>query len=189
MPDPIEAADAIVALEGAQRTFREARAARREAMRAAVRAGAPLRDVARAADCSHEAVRRLATVDGSALLLLGSQEYPLTDEQVEMLIYKLAGSARGAFPKDIELLGAGTDWLLPAGELASALHEAHADDEADPLVLNDGWAFALYQVLRLTYTGRPTVLSRLYDDLLERYGQSGQPHVIAELARNRPRKR
>ena len=101
----------------------------------------------------------------------------MTEEQIEVLVYKLAGSARGAFPKDIEVLGAGTDWLGAAGELATALHEAQADDEADPIALDEQWAFALYQVLRLTYTGRPTVLSRLSDDLGERYGRQ----VIAGL--------
>ena len=39
-----------------------------------------------------------------------------------------------------------------------------------------------------TYTGRPTVLSRLYDVLLEKCGE-GEPHVVAALGRNRPRKR
>jgi hypothetical protein len=189
MGDPIQAADAMAALVTAQDAFRKARAARRQAMRGAVGAGAPLRDVAKQAGCSHEAVRRLASSQGLAVLLLAEAEYPLTEEQIEVLIYKLAGAARGAFPKDIELLAAGADWLIPAAELADALNDAQADDEAKPIVLDERLAFALYQVLRLTYTGRPTVLSRLYDDLLGRYGQNGQPHVISELSRNRPRKR
>lgn len=167
----------MVALERAHRAYRDARGERREAMRAAVRLGAPLRDVARAADCSHEAVRRLAASEGSVLVLLSSQEYPLTEEQADMLIYKLAGSARGSFPKDIELLGAGTDWLPAAAELAHALNEAKEEDEAEPIVLDESSAFAMYQILRLTYTGRPTVLSRLYDALLESFGQAGQPHA------------
>ncbi|HVM56137.1 MAG TPA: hypothetical protein VMT74_01660 [Gaiellaceae bacterium] len=177
MPNPIQAADAIIALECAQREYRAARSARRQAMRAATSAGAPLRDVARAAECSHEAVRRLANSDGAVVLTLGVDEYPLTEEQVEMLVYKLAGSARGAFPKDIELLGAGTGWLESAAELATVMHDAQASDDEDSIVLDDHRAFAMYQVLRLTYTGRPTVLSHLYDTLTERFGH----HVIGGM--------
>jgi len=187
MTDPERKADAIVALEAAQRSFREATAVRRVAMREAVQAGVPLRDVARAAECSHESVRRIAVSDGAATLLVGAERYDLTEEQVDMLVYKLAGSAKGAFPKDIELLGAGTRWLGTAGELAQTMQVAKADDDADPVVLDQDRAFALYQILRLTYTGRPTVLSRLYDALRELH-ESSAPHVLAALAKNRPRK-
>lgn len=186
--DPEEKVRAIVVLEAAQRSFREATAARREAMRSAVQAGVPLRDVARAAECSHESVRRIAVSQGAATLLLGTERYDLTEEQVDVLVYKLAGSAKGAFPKDIELLGAGTQWLTSAGELAHEMQAAKLGGNADPIVLNQDRAFALFQILRLTYTGRPTVLSRLYDVLRERY-ESSAPHVLAALAKTKPRKR
>jgi len=68
------------------------------------------------------------------------------------------------------------------------LHEAQTDDEAEPIALDERSAFALYQILRLTYTGRPTVLSRLHDVLLEKYSK-GEPHVIPALGKNRPLKR
>lgn len=99
---------------------------------------------------------------------------------------RLRLAAKGAFPKDIELLGAGTQWLGSAGELAQEMQAAKAGN-ADPIVLHQDRAFALYQILRLTYTGRPTVLSRLYDVLRERYESSG-PHVLAALAASKPRK-
>ena len=152
----------------------------------AVRAGAPLREVARAAECSHESVRRLVAADGAVSIELGADSYVLTGQQVEMLIYKLEGSARGAFPKDIELLGAGTAWLSTAAELAKALQTARVDEEGRPIVLNQEGSFALYQILRLTNTGRPTTLSQLYDTLFETYGR-GEPHVIAALSRGKPR--
>jgi hypothetical protein len=176
-------------LHEAQATFESASAARHEAMMDCVRAGISLREIAEAAHCSHESVRRTAALNGGATLVLGAEEFTLTEHQVEMLIYKLGGSAKGAFPKDIELLDAGTEWLTGAGELADTLHRTQAGQDSGPIVLGDRFAFALYQILRLTYTGRPTVLSHLYDVLFGKYGKPGEPHVIAALARNRPRKR
>jgi hypothetical protein len=37
---------------------------------------------------------------------MDSGSNPRETPQVEMLIYKLAGAVNGAFPKDVELLGA-----------------------------------------------------------------------------------
>jgi hypothetical protein len=50
--------------------------------------------------------------------------------------------------------------------LAEQLETGISDEDGRPIALDDATAFALYQVLRLTYTGRPTTLSRLYDSLL-----------------------
>jgi hypothetical protein len=186
--DPTQAAAALARLEEVQARFRDVHEERRQAIVAAVESGAPLREVARAADCSHESVRRIVAADGAVTVELHGEPYRLTSQQVEMLIYKLAGSANGAFPRDVELLGAGTEWLRGAAELATALQVAMADEDGIPLPLDTERAFALYQVLRITYTGRPTTLSRLYDDLFEIYGKEG-PHVITQLARQRPRKR
>jgi hypothetical protein len=184
---PHTATDALVALRDAQAAFDVASGARHVAILDAVRAGANLREIAQVAQCSHESVRRIAATNGGATLVLGDEDFALTEHQVEMLIHKLDGSARGAFPKDIELLAAGTEWLPAAGQLANRLQHARSE-ESSAIVLDNGLAFALYQILRLTYTGRPTVLSRLYDVLFEQYGK-GEPHVIAALGRNRPRKR
>jgi len=63
-----------------------------------------------------------------------------------------------------------------------------ADDEGRPVALTEKRAFALFQILRLTYFGGLTNLSRLYDALLARVGE-GEQHVIAGLAHSRPRKR
>jgi hypothetical protein len=158
---------ALACLQSVQARFRDAAEERRQAILEAVRAEAPLRDVALAADCSHESVRRIVAADGAVTLESGTESYALTEQQVEMLIYKLAGAAKGAFPKDIELLGAGTKWLPAAAELANALQAAKADEDGRPIVLDHASTFALYQILRLTYTGRPTTLSRLYDSLSE----------------------
>jgi hypothetical protein len=185
--DPTQAAAALARLEKVQARFRDVQEERRQAIVAAVEAGTPLREVARAADCSHESVRRIVAADGAVTVELDGEPYRLTSQQVEMLIYKLAGSASGAFPRDVDLLGAGTAWLRGAAELARALQTATADDGA-PVTLDKGRAFALYQILRITYTGRPTTLSRLYENLFEVYGKGG-PHVIAQPARQGPRKR
>jgi hypothetical protein len=186
--DPTQAAAALARLETVQARFRDVQEERRQAIVAAVESGAPLREVARAAGCSHESVRRIMAADGAVSVELEGQHYRLTSQQVEMLIYKLAGSANGAFPRDVELLGGGTEWLAGAAELARTLHVAMADEDGTPVPLDTARAFALYQILRITYTGRPTTLSRLYDDLFELYGKAA-PHVIGQLARQRPRKR
>jgi hypothetical protein len=186
--DPAQAAAALARLENVQACFRDVQEQRRQAIVAAVELGAALREVARAADCSHESVRRIVAADGAVTVELNGEAYRLTSQQVEMLVYKLTGSANGAFPRDIELLGAGTEWLRGAAELARALQVAVADKEGGPVVLDAQRAFALYQILRITYTGRPTTLSRLCDHLFEIYGK-GAPHVIAALERQTPRKR
>jgi hypothetical protein len=186
--DPTQAAAALARLEKVQARFRDVQEERRQAIVAAVEAGTPLREVARAADCSHESVRRIVAADGAVTVELDGEPYRLTSQQVEMLIYKLAGSASGAFPRDVELLGAGTAWLRGAAELARALQRATADAGGPPVTLDKERAFALYQILRITYTGRPTTLSRLYDSLFEVYGKGG-PHVIAQPARQGPQKR
>jgi len=99
--DPIAAAHAVARLQSAQSSFREAQEARRQAILEAVRAEVPLREVAAAADCSHESVRRIVAADGAVTVELGEETFTLTGKQVEMLIYKLAGMAQGAFPKDL----------------------------------------------------------------------------------------
>ena len=186
--DPIAAATAVARLQAVQARFRDTAEERRRAILEAVAAEVPLRGVAAAADCSHESVRRIVAADGAVIVELDADTYSLTEQQVEMLVYKLAGSAKGAFPRDIELLGAGTAWLPAAAALADALQAAKADEEGRPVVLDQAQAFALYQVLRLTNFGRPDTLSRLYDALREMYSR-GEPHVIAALAQARPRKR
>jgi len=177
--DPVKAATAIACLQNTQARFREVQEERRLAILEAVRAEVPLREVAQAAHCSHESVRRIVAAEGEVTLEVGSESYLLTGQQVEMLIYKLSGSAQGAFPGDIQRLGAGTDWLPAAGELAERLQEAMADEDGKPVPLDDASGFALYQILRLTQFGGLTVLSRLFDALHARYGD-GAAHVIRE---------
>lgn len=171
--NPIGAANAIAKLEKIQARFRDVQEERRLAILEAVANDVPLREVARAANCSHESVRRVVAANGAVSIELGANSYPLTQQQVELLIYKLAGYTRGAFPKDVELLGAGAAWLPAAGRLAEQLETGISDEDGRVIALNDATAFALYQVLRLTYTGRPTTLSRLYDSLLRDIGGAG----------------
>lgn len=172
--DPTEAAAALARLVGAQAKFRGAQEDRRVAIVAAVRAEVPLREVAEAAGCSHESVRRIAAADGVVTLELGGREYPLTQRTAELLIYKLAGYAGGAFPRDVELLGAGSAWLRPAGRLASALQGAISDDTGAPIRLDQAQALALHQVLRLTAMTIPSPLSDLYEALRRTHGRAGR---------------
>ena len=163
--DPIAAATALAGVVAAQAKFSDAQEARRVAIVAAVRADVPLREVAGAAGCSHESVRRIVAADGIVTLQLRTETYPLTRQTVDLLIYKLAGYAAGAFPRDVELLRAGTDWLPAAGQLAAALRAAISDAEGSPVSLDGPRAFALHQILRLTQMTIPSTLSDLYEAL------------------------
>lgn len=176
----------LAVLANAQREFVDAQEQRRRAIIEAVQGGVPLREVSRAAQCSHESVRRIVAADGAVLLELDGKTYSLTEKEVEVLIYKLDGMAKGAFPGDLQLLAAGSDWLPAAGELAAEFQRAQADEEGDRVVIDQARGFALFQILRLTYFGGLSVFSEMFQSLLVRYGQ---PHVIAELTHSRPRKR
>jgi hypothetical protein len=119
--DPSTAATALAQVVQVQAEYGRVREERREAILEAVHAAVPLREVATAAQCSHESVRRMVAADGAATIRLGGTEYSLTRQTVELLIYKLSGYAAGAFPRDVELLGVGSGWLPDAGLLAAAL--------------------------------------------------------------------
>ena len=53
---------------------------------------------------------------------------------------------------------------------------ARADEEGEPVVIDQARGFALFQILRLTYFGGEGVFSEIFQVLLTRYGQ---PHVLA----------
>jgi hypothetical protein len=165
--DPLHSATTLARLVNADRAFRDAQEQRRQAIIEAVRAEIPLRDVAEAAGCSHESVRRIVAADGVITIEFQRTTYPLTKDNIELLIYKLAGYAAGRFPQDVELLGAGNAWLRPAGKLAAALQSALADEDGAPVTVGGKEAFALQQVLRLTYLTIPSTLARLRDALNE----------------------
>jgi hypothetical protein len=166
----------LAQLATAQREFVDAEERRRRAIIGAVEGGVGLREVSKAAQCSHEKVRRIVAADGAVTLELDGQEYRLTEKQVEVLIYKLDGMAKGAFPGDLQLLAAGSDWLPAAGELAADLQRAQADEAGEPIGIDEGQGFALFQILRLTYFGGESVFSAIFQTLLALYGQ---PHVLA----------
>jgi hypothetical protein len=168
----------------AQEKWADAQEHRRQAIVEAVKGGVSLRDVSSTAQCSYESVRRFVAADGVVALELDGTSYPLTAQEAEVLIYKLDGMAKGAFPQDLRMLAAGADWLPAAGQLASDLGVARSDDEGKPVVIDEAKGFALFQILRLTYFGGLSVFAQIFEVLLQR---NGQPHVIAELSRNRPR--
>lgn len=155
----------LAGVGNADRVFRDAQERRRQQIVDAVRAGIPLREVASAAGCSHESVRRIVAADGALALEFRGAAYPLTKDQIELLIYKLAGYAAGRFPRDVELLGAGDGWLEAAGGLADVLQAALVDELSEVVRLDPGTAFALHQVLRLTHLTVPSVMSQLAEAL------------------------
>ena len=166
----MKAAEALSRLQVAQTRFVEAQEERRQAILEAVRADVPLREVAQEARCSHETIRRIVAADGAVTLEFDRHPYPLPGQTIELLIYKLAGNASGGFARDLDELGAGTDWLPAAGLLADQLHAAMGDEDGRPVRLDEPRAFALHQVLRFTAKTRPSTLSGLADVLSERYG-------------------
>jgi hypothetical protein len=185
--DPIRAAQALARLQAAQTRFGELQEERRQAILEAVDAEVPLREVAEAALISHETVRRMVAADGQVAVDLDGDSFLLTGRQVEMLIYKLAGSAQGAFPGDVQLLDAGTDWLSDAAKLAQLLQDAVANEAGAQVVLDQRTGWALYLILRLTYFDGMGVLSRLFEALSARYSDRAQ-HVITAMQKARPRK-
>jgi hypothetical protein len=174
-PNP-ESIRLIIQLADTQREFVDAEERRRRAIIEAVEGGVSLREISKATHVSHEKVRRIAAADGVVTFELDGQEYRLTEKEVEVLIYKLDGIAKGAFPGDVQLLAAGSDWLPDAGGLAADLQHARSDEDGAPVVIDEARGFALFQILRITYFGGESVFSQIFQILLSRYGQ---PHVLA----------
>jgi hypothetical protein len=177
----MKAAQAMGRLRAAEEHFVEAQEERRQAILDAVRADVPLRDVAELARCSHETIRRIVAAHGAVAIALDGQEYVLPGQTIDLLIYKLAGNARGSFPKDVQLLKAGDRWLAAAGVLADELHAAMADDDGNPIEVDEPRAFALWQVLRATEMMRPSTLHDVAERLRQRYGYP--PYPAASLRR------
>ena len=171
---------ALSRLRAAERRFREAQEEQRRAIFEAAAADLPLRTIAENIGRSHEWVRRLLAADGQVVVETGDEAFTLSGRQVEMLIYKLGGTARGEFPGDVELLGDGDAWLPDAGALASDLQRAMADEEGQPVTLDKKRKVALYQILRLTFFDGRSNLARLFDALGEQLGMP-RPHVIANM--------
>ena len=165
--DTLQTANALARLVNADRAFRDAQEHRRQAIIDAVRAEIPLREVAEAAGCSHESIRRIVAADGVVTIDFHGTTYPLTKDSVELLIYKLVGYAAGKIPRDVQLLGAGDAWLPTAGKLAAALQSALSDEDGAPVKLDINQAVALHHVLRLTYLTNPSALARLAEALAQ----------------------
>lgn len=177
----MKAAEALSRLQLAQTRFTEAQEQRRQAILETVRADVPLREVAQEARCSHETIRRIVAADGAVTLEFDGHAYPLPGQTIELLIYKLAGNARGTFARDLDELGAGTSWLPAAGLLADEMQAAMGDEDGRPVRLDEARAFALHQVLRFTAKTRPSTLTSLADVLSDRYGYP--PYVPRSLRR------
>jgi hypothetical protein len=168
-------------LRVAEEHFLEAQEERRQAILESVRADVPLREVAQLARCSHETVRRMVAAKGAVVIALDGNEYLLPGKTIDLLVYKLAGNARGSFPNDVQLLNAGGGWLAAAGVLADELHAAKGDDDGKPVKLDEARGFAVWQVLRATEMMRPSTLHNLAERLRRRYGYP--PYSTASLRR------
>ncbi len=162
-----ETGQTLERLQALQLHYEELADRRREAIVAALQAGNSLRAVAGAANCSYESVRRLAEPH-AALFEWRGQSYLMTEHITRMLEYNAAGFARGAFASDVAELKAGKSWLRGAAELARQLKRVQRA-EASEITLNKQTSFALFQILRVTMTARPSRLADLYDNLRGEY--------------------
>ena len=157
-------------LQAAQTAFEEASTRRVEAMIDAVRSGVSLREIAGATNCSREAVRRIVQCRAVTFVDEATEtEYELTEQQTRVLAYKAAGFGAGAFSGDVQRLNAGTDWPTAAMALGQELDRVQNGLITEPLLLTQDKAFALYQILRLTYLAQPSRLAELRDTLSQRF--------------------
>ncbi len=152
------------ALLEAQKVYDEALARRNDAIREALRGGASQRKIAGLTNCSREEVRKIAQSRAITYVLEGT-EYELSEDETRVLAYKAVGFGAGAFSGDVQRLGAGDAWLGAARELGHDLARTQQGLVVEPVALTPDTAYALFQILRLTYTARPSRLADLWDAL------------------------
>lgn len=161
---------ALEALRRANLAYREAELDRRNAIIEASQAGAALREISEAVekDISPEVIRGVVGPRAGVAFEWGGDIFEISEPQTRALIYKADGYGAGAFPADVAKLDAGTDWLVAAAALGPRMRRVHVGLDAVPLRLKHDEAFALYQILRLTFmTGLTPIadlLSRLHND-------------------------
>ena len=151
-------------LAAVQANYENLATRRQDAIIEALEAGNSLRAVAEAARCSYESVRRLAGPEATIFEWNGGT-YVMTFDVSRVLEYKADGFASGKFHNEsAEQINAGTMWQTAAAELLTQLRRSRRGD-TKVVELTDGLARALYLILTATYTGRPSRLADLYDDL------------------------
>jgi len=164
----LNAKRALEVLEQVQFNFDDIAELRRQRMLEAVEAGNSLRQVADVAHCSYESVRRV--IEPQAIILeWNGGEYLMAEHVTRVLEYKASGYGRNAFPADVERIGAGTGWLPAAAEFGRQIQRIQRGESDEAIALTDETAYALFLILTLTYTGRPSRLADLFDDLSAKY--------------------
>ena len=158
-----EAAARLHELRVAHGEFKAAELRRREAIQEASSAGCALREISDALDrdLSPEVVHGIVGPRSGVAFVWKGAVYQISEPQTRALIYKADGFGRNAFPGDVELIGAGTGWLSAAGDLGIAMRRVHTGIATEPLELDEEHAFALYQILRLTFMTGMTLISDL----------------------------
>lgn len=151
-------------LSAVQANYEDLAALRQQTIIEALQAGNSLRAVAEAAHSSYESVRRLAGLK-SAVFEWNGNSYLMTEHVTRVLEYKADGFATGRFQNEsAEQIDAGSEWQNDAEALARELRRSQRG-ETKPIMLNERTARALFLILSATYTGRPSRLADLYDDL------------------------
>jgi hypothetical protein len=170
--DPTAAALALARLQVAEQRFLEAQGDRRLAILDAVLADNPLRQVASTAHVSHDTIRRIVAKDGRVAIEFDGNEYRLSGQTIDDVLYKLTGFAHGAFSLNAAVHGTGNAWLAAAGDLAGQIEAARASETGDPVRLTDETAFALHQSLLQSAKTNPSVLLDLTEALRATYRPS-----------------
>lgn len=186
MPNTPEADRALADLRLAHGRFKEAEVARREAIVAASNAGCALRDISDALDrdLSHEVIRGIVGPRAGVAFNWQGELFQLSEPQTRALIYKADGYGRSAFPGDVEKLDAGTAWLAAASDLALAMRQVHTGVSSEEIALDQEHAFALFQILRLTYMTGMTRIADLRAALHAHFGRPGPIQLRREVVRS-----
>jgi hypothetical protein len=171
---------ALDRVRAAQARVNVAASERLEAVTAAAEAGCALREIEAATgnDLSYEGIRRAVGDRADVAFEWRGELFEISEPQVRALAYKADGYGRNAFPGDVAKLGAGDGWLPASNKLGWEIQKRHAGVTDQPLKLKNDTAFALAQILRLTYMSRPTRLADLADVLIAHFAI---PRAVAGL--------
>lgn len=172
LPLSPSAEEARNVLRRAHEEFKAVALQRGEAIRAAAQAGVPLREISRAVEnsLSYEVIRGMVGPKAGAGFSWRDEVFEVSEPQLRALIYKADAYGHGGARGDVELLGVGDDWLPAARDLAEWMRRARAGLETDPIALDESHAWALLQILRLTYTDGVSRLSALRTAFFSHFG-------------------
>ena len=136
---------------------------RREAIQEASSAGCALRDILgrpRPRPLPRMVRGIVGPRSGVAFVWKGAV-YQISEPQTRALIYKADGFGRNTFPGDVEQSAPARAGSPRQAISGSRMRRVHTGIATEPLELDEEHAFALYQILRLTFMTGMTLISDL----------------------------